>query len=45
MRSRSAIYAQKYVMHAPSNVKSFPLLKNANNALLHVEIALRNVVI
>jgi hypothetical protein len=32
-------------MHVPTSVKSFPLLKNANNALMHVESVLKNVVI
>jgi hypothetical protein len=36
---------QKYVMHVRTSVKSFPLLKNANNALTHVENVLKNVVI
>jgi hypothetical protein len=45
MQSSAATYVQKYVMRVRTSVKSFPLLKNANNALKHAEIALKNVVI
>ena len=45
MLNSAATYVQKSVMHVPTSVKSFPLLKNANNALMHAESALKNVVI
>jgi hypothetical protein len=45
MQSSAATYMQKYVMHVRMSVKSFPLLKNANNALMHVESVPKNVVI
>jgi len=45
MQRSAATYVQKYVMHAQTSVKSFPLSRNASNVLKHVEIALKNVVI
>jgi hypothetical protein len=45
MQSSAATYVQKYVMHVPTGVKSFPLLKNANNVLTHVENVLKNVAV
>jgi hypothetical protein len=45
MQSSAATYVQKYAMCVRTSVKSFLLLKNANNALMHAESALKNVVI
>jgi len=45
MQNSAATYVQKSVMHVPTSVKSFLLLKNANNAPMHVESALKNVII
>jgi hypothetical protein len=45
MQSSAATYAQKYVMPVRTSAKSFRLLKNANNVLMHVESVPKNVVI